>query len=86
MKSTLALAMARGSDPVIGPQVTMLRDLIAAQSTSGTSHYGGVAITVQTANGPVADQRVATPHLWQGLMLAMALLTVALRRAARARR
>ncbi len=53
-------------------QVQALLEAIAAQSTEGTDHFGEVMIN--SDGGP--DQRVATPHLWEGALFALTALAL----------
>lgn len=64
LKNLLALAMARGQDPLWRPAILAALENVAARSTQGTNHFGEVMVPV---NGQ-ADQRVATPHLWEGTL------------------
>ncbi|MCZ7685123.1 MAG: hypothetical protein M5U28_42675 [Sandaracinaceae bacterium] len=68
MKNTLALALARGADPVLGPRIAMMRDQLATHATDGGDHFGEVTVVVSDGRTARADQRVATPHLWEGAL------------------
>lgn len=64
MKNLLALALARGKDPLWRPAIEAALEVVASRATAGTNHFGEVMVPV---NGQ-ADQRVATPHLWEGTL------------------
>jgi hypothetical protein len=69
MKNTVSLGLARGSDPALGPRIAAQRDLLArAHATPDTHHFGEVMLAVDTTEGRVASQRVANPHLWEGIL------------------
>lgn len=69
MKNTVATGLARGTDPIIGPRIADLRDRLArTHATPATHHFGEAMLVVDGPEGPVASQRVATPHLWEGIL------------------
>jgi hypothetical protein len=69
MKSTVPLALVFGSDGDLGPHIAALRDLLAEKhATPQTRHFGESMLVVQGPDGPQASQRVATPHLWEGIL------------------
>lgn len=68
MKNTVSLALARGEDPMLGPHIAELRDLPAGHATAGTDHFGEVMVVVEEEGMRRADQRVSTPHLWEGTL------------------
>jgi hypothetical protein len=68
MKSTVSLGLARGRDVRLGPTIAMFRDLLAERHATTTGHFGEAMIVVPGTNGPIASQRVATPHLWEGIL------------------
>jgi hypothetical protein len=70
LKNTLAAAMFAHAvgDAAVLDRVATLLEHIAALSTPGTNHFGEATVTVQTAQGAMPSQRVATPHLWEGAL------------------
>lgn len=69
MKNTASAALAFGSDPVIGPRVRAMLETIAERhATPDTLHFGEVVIFDGPSEARVASQRVATPHLWEGIL------------------
>ncbi len=45
-----------------------MRDAIADMATSGTDHFGEVMLVVGSGATKHAEQRVSTPHLWEGAL------------------
>ncbi len=69
MKTTAAAALARGADPILGPIIADFRDGIAQfHATPATRQFGEVMVVVEDTDGRHASQRVATPHLWEGIL------------------
>lgn len=67
LKNMVTLALARGNDPEIGPDVQDLLVKIADHATA-TDHFGEVMVVVDEAGEKRASQRVSTPHLWEGTL------------------
>jgi hypothetical protein len=66
MKNTISIALAgRG---VLGDVIPSLPAKLAAQATPDTDHFGEVMVVVDEGGSPVPDQRVSTPHLWEGTL------------------
>ncbi len=69
MKTTVPLGLVFGGDAELGPKLAELRDLLAEEhATPQTRQFGESMLVVQGPNGPEASQRVATPHLWEGIL------------------
>lgn len=66
MKNTISIALA-GQD-VLGDVIPTLAAKLAAQATPDTDHFGEVMVVVDEGGSTVADQRVSTPHLWEGTL------------------
>jgi hypothetical protein len=77
MKTTAAAALARGTDAVLGPIIADYRDRIAQMhATPATRHFGEVVVVVDNATGRHASQRVATPHLWEGILFYLTAMAI----------
>jgi hypothetical protein len=77
MKSTVALGLARGGDMLLGPRITELRDFIGTMHpTAATHHFGESMLVEHDADGVHASQRVATPHLWEGILFYLTAMAI----------
>jgi MYXO-CTERM domain-containing protein len=66
MKNTISIALAGGeffSD--IAPS---LPETLANEATPDTDHFGEVMVVVEQDGVRVPQQRVSTPHLWEGTL------------------
>lgn len=68
LKNLLSTALALGQDKVWRPKIQEALGKVARLSTKGSHHFGEVMVPVTDAAGTHADQRVATPHLWEGAL------------------
>ncbi|HJL19963.1 MAG TPA: hypothetical protein RMH99_30140 [Sandaracinaceae bacterium LLY-WYZ-13_1] len=68
MKNTVSFGLTLGREPVFADRLAGLRDAIAETHATGTGHFGECMRTVEVAGTPVASQRVANPHLWEGAL------------------
>jgi hypothetical protein len=68
MKNTISFALTLGREPEHRAQLEQLRDRIAVEHATATGHFGECMRTVDGPDGPVASQRVANPHLWEGVL------------------
>lgn len=66
MKNTISIALAgdRGLTEVIAG----LPELLAGQATTDTDHFGEVMVVVEEEGERRPQQRVSTPHLWEGTL------------------
>ena len=71
LKNLLSLALARGNDAELRPRIEAMLETIASHATQGTLHFGEVTITLDEGGTRRADQRVSTPHLWEGALFYM---------------
>ncbi len=81
LKNLLSLAIARGQDKTWRPKIQAALEQVAALSTDGTHHFGEVTVPVTQGgdcktNCRHADQRVATPHLWEGTLFYLTTLAL----------
>ncbi len=63
LKNLAATALARGHDPAWRPRIEALLEQVASHATP-TGHFGEVTLVRDGR----ADQRVSTPHLWEGIL------------------
>ncbi|MBW2523467.1 MAG: hypothetical protein JRI23_04805 [Deltaproteobacteria bacterium] len=68
MKTTLSLALAWERSPEHQATLESLLEKLAAQATPDTHQFGEVMVTVEDGGERRADQRVSTPHLWEGTL------------------
>jgi len=66
MKTTLSLAMA--GDERFAAIAEKLPASLAGQATADTRHFGEVMVVLDPDGEPRPDQRVSTPHLWEGAL------------------
>jgi hypothetical protein len=66
MKTTISLALA--GDARFSDTVETLPATLAGQATPATNHFGEVMVVVDDGDGERPDQRVSTPHLWEGAL------------------
>jgi hypothetical protein len=67
MKNTVSFGLA-DLDPELEPRILAMRDYLALHHPTSTGHFGEAMVVVPGADGPVASQRVANPHLWEGIL------------------
>ena len=68
MKNTVSFGLTHGRDPSRREGLSDLVELIAEGHATETAHFGEAMATVSEAGRPVASQRVANPHLWEGVL------------------
>ncbi len=66
LKNLVSTALALGQDKAWRPRIQAALVKSAGQATKGTHHFGEVTLPVGVGADRKADQRVATPHLWEG--------------------
>ncbi len=66
MKNTISIAVAGGED--FGSIIASLPETLANEATPGTDHFGEVMVVVDRNGERVPEQRVSTPHLWEGTL------------------
>ncbi len=66
MKTTLSLALA--GDARFDELRESLPATLAAQASPGSDHFGEVMVVVERDGETFAEQRVSTPHLWEGAL------------------
>lgn len=66
MKNTISIAVAGGD--AFSEIIAGLPQTLAGQATQGTDHFGEVMVVVEQEGARVAQQRVSTPHLWEGTL------------------
>ena len=66
LKNLLSTALVLGADPDWRAKIQAALVKSAKQATAGTHHFGEVTLPKVGLAGRFADQRVATPHLWEG--------------------
>ena len=71
LKNLVSLALARGQDKVWRPKLLAALESVANHATVGTHHFGEVMVPRPGAKGQIADQRVATPHVWEGTLFCL---------------
>jgi glucoamylase len=67
MKSTVSFGLAN-MNPALSSRIAEMRDRLATDHPTPTRHFGEAMVVEDTAQGPRASQRVATPHLWEGIL------------------
>jgi hypothetical protein len=82
MKSTIPLAVAGGDE--WRDVIAALPETLAHHATEATDHFGEVMVVLDDEGAPHADQRVATPHLWEGTLFALTAMAAEDPRALRA--
>ncbi|MCC7543054.1 MAG: hypothetical protein IT379_42955, partial [Deltaproteobacteria bacterium] len=65
LKNTATAALVLGDDPDGRADVESTLATLAGSATEGTAHFGEVFVSI---GGGRVDQRVATPHLWEGAL------------------
>ena len=68
LKNLVSLALARGQDKAWRPKLLAALQTVAGHATVGTHHFGEVMVPVGVGAAMAADQRVATPHVWEGTL------------------
>ena len=68
VKNTVSFGLTHGRDPSRREGLSDLVELIAEGHATETAHFGEAMATVSEAGRPVASQRVANPHLWEGVL------------------
>jgi MYXO-CTERM domain-containing protein len=63
LKNLAAAALARGQDPAWRPRIEALLEQVASHATPA-GHFGEVTLVRDGR----AEQRVSTPHLWEGVL------------------
>lgn len=71
MKNTATIAAVRRGDPAWDDRIDAAVEALAAQATPDTHHFGEVMVV--DGDG-LPEQRVATPHLWEGTLFALTVL------------
>ncbi len=74
MKTTVSMAVAALN--LFSSQVQSLPDKLSLQATPYTSHFGEVMVVVGDGEDRYAQQRVSTPHLWEGALYFLTVLAV----------
>ena len=77
LKNTSAAALARGQDPVWRPRLIALLERVAEHATPGTLQFGEVMVVTTEDGERRAEQRVSTPHLWEGTLFALTAMALA---------
>ena len=72
MKNTVSLGVA-AREP-FASYVQSLPAKLASQATPETQHFGEVMVVTGTGSNRAADQRVSTPHLWEGALYYLTVL------------
>lgn len=72
MKNTVALGVA-ASEP-FAALMQSLPATLASQATPDTGHFGEVMVVKGTGSSRYAEQRVSTPHLWEGALYYLTVL------------
>lgn len=69
MKNTVSFGLTLAHDRAHADDILALRNQLETHPTSGTDHFGEAMVVVRDADGRArASQRVATPHLWEGIL------------------
>ncbi|MFW5741568.1 MAG: hypothetical protein ACOC1F_14535, partial [Myxococcota bacterium] len=66
MKNTISIAVAGGD--AFTDIIASLPETLAHEATQGTDHFGEVMVVVDKDGQRVPEQRVSTPHLWEGTL------------------
>ena len=74
MKTTLSMAVT--ALDAFGSQVQSLPEKLALQATPDTLHFGEVMVVIEEGDDQRAQQRVSTPHLWEGALYYLTALAV----------
>jgi hypothetical protein len=77
MKNTVSFGLTLGQEPGYADRVVALRNQLETHPTQGTRHFGEAMVVVRNAGDtPRASQRVATPHLWEGVLFYLTSMAV----------
>ncbi len=69
MKNTVSFGLTLARDDDYEDEIGSLVRQLHTHPTLGTDHFGEAMVVVEDAEGaPRASQRVATPHLWEGIL------------------
>lgn len=74
MKNTISIAVA--GRPSLAETIDALPMVLASQATPDTHQFGEVMVVEDRGGEPVAQQRVSTPHLWEGALYYLTVLAV----------
>lgn len=66
MNNTIAIALA--GHETMSDVVQSLPNTLAEEATAGTNHFGEVMVVVEENGVRKPQQRVSTPHLWEGTL------------------
>ncbi len=75
MKNTVSFGLAN-LDPDLESRIIAMRDFLAEHHPTSTGHFGESMVVVPGLDGPTASQRVATPHLWEGVLYYLTAMAV----------
>lgn len=69
MKNTVSFGLTLAQDSDYADRIGALVDQLQTHPSRGTNHFGEAMVVVRDDDGaPRASQRVATPHLWEGIL------------------
>jgi MYXO-CTERM domain-containing protein len=68
MTNTVSLALASRDDEDLRSELAPLLERLASHATNDTHQFGEVTVTTRDGGVARADQRVSTPHLWEGTL------------------
>lgn len=69
MKNTVSFGLTLAQDAAYSDRIAALNDQLQTHPTPGTHHFGEAMVVVQDDDGARrASQRVANPHLWEGIL------------------